>query len=196
MMSNNDLDLKRWAADWQAASHHATSAEQIRLYVRQRTGLLWSFAVADFVVGGLALPVVLYLAVMAETEVERLAMLGLGSITVAAVIFGWWNRRGLLRSRATTIADYVVISVERLRRMRLAWRIGWLVLASQLVLFSILITNRFHSQAGAPLSDQRFAWSWLAGMTIAAVIGLVYWGRWLRHDEQRFEALRREIGEP
>ena len=196
MTSKDDLDLKQWAADWQATSHDDESAEQIRRYVRQRTGLFWSFAGADFVVGGVALPVLVSFAVVAETEVERLAMLGLASITVAAVIFGWWNRRGVLRSRATATADYVAISVQRLHRMRLAWRIGWLVLASQVVLFSILIANRFYSEAGtASAREGGFAWSWLGGMTIAAVIGLVYWGRWLRRDEQRFEALRRELGD-
>ena len=42
-------------------AYDVESAEQIRHYVKRRTGLFWSFAVADFVIGGLALPVLLYL---------------------------------------------------------------------------------------------------------------------------------------
>ena len=195
MTSKDDLNLKQWTEDWQAAPYDAESAEEIGHYVKQRTGLLWAFAIADLVIGGLALPVLVYLGMTSSSEAERLAMSSLASITVAAVSFGWWNRRGVLRSRATTIAEYVAISTERLRRMRLALRIGWLLLVAQDIVFAFWIWNRVYSGARAfSIDAERFAWSWFAGMTIAAVIGLLCFGRWIRRDEERFEALRRELG--
>jgi hypothetical protein len=194
MTPNDDLDFKEWAGDWQAAPYDKESAEQIRHYVRQRGGMLWSFAVADFVIGGVALPVLVYFGVTTERDAERMAMAGLASITVAAVMFGWWNRRGVLRSSATTIAEYVAISVERLRRMRMAWRIGWVVLVAEMIVFTIWTWNRLYSGPAAPSAGvERFAWLWLGGFGLAGLIGMLYFGRWLNRDAARFEALRREL---
>ena len=194
-MTTDHDDLKAWAADWQAAPDHQESAEQIRHYVRKRGGLLWSFAVADFVIGGLALPVLLYIGIAATSDVERLAMMALASITIAAVMFGWWNRRGVLRSSATTVADYVAISAERLRRMRMACRIGWLVLVGEVIFFSIWIWGRLYSGARTITpGEERFAWSWLTLFTLLAAAGLVWFGRWITRDAGRFDALKAELG--
>ena len=194
MTADNDLDLKQWAADWQATPADTGSAERIRRYVKRRTGLFWSFAVADFLIGGLALPVLLYLAFATRSDVERLAMLSLASITVAAMMFGWWNRRGVVRASATTIADYLEISAERLRRMRTAWRAGWIVLLGEVVFFSIWIWDRLYSGSREVLSgDERFAWSWLGLFTIVAIVSLTKFGRWITRDAARFSTIRREF---
>ena len=189
-----DQDLKTWTADWQASPSDIESAEQIRHYVGKRSRLLWSFAVADVVIGGIALPILVYLAVTTSSDVERMAMIGLASITIATVMFGWWNRRGVLRSSATTIADYVAISAERLRRMRTACRIGWVVLLGEVIVFVIWIWDRLYAEgrtAGA--GEERFAWSWLVLFTLLAAAGLVKFGRWIDRDAERFESLRREL---
>ena len=194
MTSKDGVDLKELMGDWQAAPYDAASAERIRRYVARRSGLLWSFAVVDFVIGGLALPVLAYIGLTTPHAVERMAMAGLASITIAAVMFGWWNRRGVLRSSATTIADYVTISAERLRRMRQAWQIGWLVLAGEVAVFSLWTWARLYAGPEAPDPGvERFAWSWLGGFTLAAIVGLLTFGRWLRRDAARFDALRREL---
>ena len=195
MSAPEDRDFSRWTAEWQSApAHDETTVEEIRRYVQRRTGLLWSFAVADFVIAGITLPVLLYLAWVTEEDVERLAMLGLASIVVAAVCFGWWNWRGVLRSSATSVAEYVAISTERLRRIRLAWRIGWVVLVAQVIVFTIWIWDHLYSGA-QPMSPAaaRFAWGWLGGFTAAAIIGLIAMGRWISRDAERFERLRREL---
>jgi hypothetical protein len=194
MTPNHDVDLKDLAGDWQAAPYDQASAEQIRRYVAKRTGLLWSFAVADVVIGAIALPVLVYIATTTERDAERLAMAGLASITVAAIVFGWWNRRGVWRASATSVADYVAISVERLRRMRMAWRIAWVVLAAEAIVFTYWIRDLLYFNDAPPAVDaERFAWGWLGGFTLAAVVYLVWFGRWLNRDEARFEALRRDL---
>lgn len=194
MTPTDDRDLQQWADDWKASPYDSGSAEEIRHYVKRRSGLFWSFAVADFVIGGLALPVLVYLGVSTRSATERAAMASLVFITIATLIFGWWNRRGVLRSRATAIADYVAISAERLRRMRMAWRIGWIVLAAQVVVFTIWVWNRLYGGSTPPsIGAERFGWSWLAGMTIASALALLYFGRWLSRDEEWFAALRREL---
>jgi hypothetical protein len=196
MMPNDDIDLREWAGDWQSAPFDDRSAEQIRQYVARRGSLLWSFAVADFAIGGIALPVLIYIGVTTQQEVERLATAGLASITIAAVMFGWWNRRGVLRSSATTIADYVAISAERLRRMRQAWQVGWLVLAAELVVFPVWTWSRLYSGPGAPDSgSERFAWSWLGGFTLVAIVALIKFGRWIDRDARRFGELRQQLAD-
>ena len=195
MTTEDDLQLQQWTSDWQAAPHDAASAQQIRQYVARRGRLIWSFAIADVVVGGIALPVLVYRAVVSRSGIERLAMLGLAGITVAAVIFGWLNRRGVLRSSATTTADYVAISAERLQRMRTAWRVSWLVLAAEVVVLSIWVWDRTHSSTSSiAAAYQPLAWGWLAGFSLAAAFALVKFGRWLERDAERFEALKRDLG--
>lgn len=196
-MSADDRDFTEWSRQWQAGvPQEAATAEQIRHYVKRRGGLLWSLAVADFVIGGIALPLLAYFAWMAEADVERFAMMGLASITIATIGFGWWNWRGVLRSSATSVAEYVAISAERLRRLRLAWRIAWIVLTGEVVLFAIWIWDLLYSGA-RPHSEaaERFAWGWLGGFTAVAVISLIAFGRWISRDAARFDALRRELSD-
>ena len=195
MNAEHDRELQQWARDWQAGGERdSTTEEQIRHYVKQRGGLIWTWAVADFVIAGVALPLLAYFGWMARNEVERIAMVSLAVITVAAVCFGWWNWRGVLRSSAASTADFIAISSERLRRMRVAWRIGWAVLAGQVIVFTIWIWDHF--QAGLhehDAADSVFAWGWLAGFSLAAALGLLWFGRWISRDAARFEQLRREL---
>jgi hypothetical protein len=194
MTSDHDVDLKDLAGDWQAAPYNEESAEEIRHYVAKRSGLLWSFAMVDAVIAGIALPVLLYFGIATESKVQRLAMIALASITIATVAFGWWNSRGVLRASATSVSEYVAISAERLRRMRLAWRIAWLVLAAQVTVYVWWIPSRLHAGGIPPSPVQlRFAWAFLAGLVLVAVVGLLWFNRWLKRDTARFEALRREL---
>lgn len=195
MTVHEDRDFREWQQQWQAAvPRDISTEEQIRHYVKRRTGMLWSWIVAEFIIAGIALPILAYLGWASTVEIERFAMWALAVLTVAVVLFGWWNWRGVLRSSANSVAEYVAISAERLRRMRLAWRTAWLVLAGEVILFSIWIWDRLYSGT-RPLDagNERFAWSWLAGVGAAFVVYLIWLGRWIRRDSERFERLRREL---
>jgi hypothetical protein len=195
MTEQDDRDFAQWREQWQAgAPRDISTEEQIRHYVKRRSGLLWSWVVAEFVIAGIALPILVYLGLASEVEVERFAMLALAVLTVATVMFSWWNWRGVLRASATSVAEYVAVSAERLRRMRLAWRIAWILLTAEVALFTIWIWDHLYS--GARVLDagaERFAWGWLIGFTVAFVIYLIVLGRWIARDQQRFEALTREL---
>lgn len=191
-------DFAQWSQDWQAGGEaDIERQEQIRHYVARRSGFVFSLIVVDFVVGGIALPVLLYLGVMTNDDAQRYAMLGLASMTVGVLGFGWWNWRGVLRASATSVSDYIAISAERLRRMRMAWRVAWMVLVTEVIVFSLWIWNRLYGgPVPASAAAERFAWLWLAGVSAAAAIGLIFFGRWLSRDAARFEALRRELEDP
>lgn len=195
MSAQDDRNFQQWTKEWQAGPpRDITTEEQIRHYVKRRTGLVWSFFVSDFVVAGVALPVLVYFSVAARSGIERLSMLSLAMITVATVGFGWWNWRGVLRSSAATTAEYLAVSAERLRRMRMAWRIAWTVLIGQVMLFTLWIWDRLYAGANAPSAwAERFSWGWLAGFTLIAIVSLMWFGRWITRDAERLEVLRREL---
>jgi hypothetical protein len=195
MSTPDDRDFQQWTKEWQAGTpRDVTTEEHIRHYVKRRSGLVWSFMVSDFVIGAIALPFLVYFSVAARNDVERLSMLSLISITIATIGFGWWNWRGVLRSSAANTAEYLAISAERLRRLRLAWRIGWVVLIGEVVVFVIWIWDLLYAGARPPdAGAERFAWVWLGGFTVVAVVSLVWFGRWITRDARRLEALRREL---
>ena len=194
MSTPDDREFQQWTKEWQATPRDVTTEEQIRHYVKRRSGLLWSFMVSDFVIGAIALPILVYFSVVARNEVERLSMISLISITIAAIGFGWWNWRGVLRWSAASTAEYLAISAERLRRLRLAWRTGWIVLTGEVLVFVIWIRDRLYSGGGPhDLAAERLAWGWLAGFTLVAIVSLVWFGRWIRRDAARFERLRQEL---
>jgi hypothetical protein len=194
MNPQDEHDFRQWQQDWQAGQPRDTTEDEIRRYVKRRGRLVGSFMIVDAVIAGIALPILAYLGIYAQSEVERVAMIALAYITIAATAVGWWNWRAVRHSHAASTADYLAISAERLRRMRLAGRMGWGVLVSQVVVFSIWIWDQLY--AGNPYDPwaERFAWSWLGGFTVLAVAGLVWFDRWLTRDVERFEALRRELG--
>jgi hypothetical protein len=99
-----------------------------------------------------------------------------------------------VRSSATAVAEYVAISAERHRRMRVAWRIGWAILIGEVSVMTIWIWDHLYSGVRPHnAAAERFAWGWLGFMTIAALIGLLYFGRWIERDADRFEALKRDF---
>jgi hypothetical protein len=191
---DNRDDFATWARTWQDDTRAPASDAQIRDYVTRRGGTVRMFMTVDAIIGAVALPVLGYLWWVADNDVERLSMIGLASITVAAVAFGWWNWSAVVRAAAVTTADFIVVSSERLRRMRLVSRAGWAVLAAELVVFCIWTRHRLYG-AGVPVDPaaERFAWLWLGGFTIVAAISLLWFGSWLTRDAERFDKLRREL---
>jgi len=191
---NNDQELKGWASDWQSGSEREPSAEAIRVYAQGRGRFMWTWVLLELTVGGIALPVLGYMGWMATDHVERWAMWLLSLITVAAMSIGWWNWRGSLLATASTTAEFVAVSTERLRRMRQAWRIGWIVLVAQVAVFSVWIWNLLYLGASPSTAfHERFAWGWLAFMSLSAVAYMLWLDRRLRLDQQKFESLKRDL---
>jgi hypothetical protein len=194
---DNDPELKAWTADWQGGEQPDASADAIRLYAQGRRGFMWTWFMSELTVGAIALPLLAYRGWMAVDQVERWAMYLLVAITVAAMCTGWWNWRGSLLASAKTTAEYVAVSAERLRRMRQAWRIGWLVLAAQVALFAVWIWDMLYTGPREQTAfAERFAWGWLAFISLSAVVFLLRMDRWIRRDEEKFAALKRELEVP
>lgn len=191
---DNDPELKAWTSDWQTGGSAEDSAEAIRLYAQGRGRFMWTWILGEFAVAGVALPLLAYMGWMATDLVERWAMALLAVITITAVSVGWWNWRGSLLASARTTTEFVAVSAERLRRMRQAWRIGWIVLIAEVVVFAVWIWNMLYAGARDHTAfAERFSWGWLAFMSLAAVAFLLRMDRWIRRDEEKFESLKREL---
>jgi len=194
---DNDSELKAWASDWQAGHEQAPPDEALRHFTRRRGNFLVAWMISEFVIGGVALPLLAYMGWAASNAVERFTMTGLASLTFGLMWFGVWNWTGVIDSTALTTAEFVALSVRRIHHMRQALQIGWGLLAIEVTLFSIWIWNllygggRTHTEAA-----ERFAWGWLAGVTAIAVVVLIAGGRWIARDAARFEALKRELDIP
>ena len=188
---DNDSQLKDWSADWQGGEQES-SGEAIRLYTQGRGRFMWRWMLSELTVAGIALPVLTYLGWMAIDQVERWAMAFLAVITIAAMSVGWWNWRGSLLASARTTADFVAVSSERLRRMRQAWRLGWVVLVAQVAVFAVWIQTFLGNRAHT-VTAELFAWSWLGFMTLSAVFFQLWLDRRIRRDEEKFRTLTREL---
>jgi hypothetical protein len=191
---DKDPELRQWTSDWQAGEEPDASTDAIRLYAQGRRGFMWAWMLSELTVGAIALPLLVYMGWMAVDQVERWSMFLLALITIAAMCAGWWNWRGSLLASAKTTAEYVAVSAERLRRMRQAWRIGWVVLAAQVAVFSVWIWNMLYAGTRdyTPFAE-RFSWVWLAFMSLSAVGFLLWIDRVIRRDEQKFAELKREL---
>ena len=189
-------DFAEWSREWQSSDASPSSpAGEIREYVRQRGNVVRSFLVADLTIGAVMLPILIYIAIVTEKPVERASMLALATITIGAVGFGWWNWRGVIGASAANTSEFVKITFERLRRMRIAWRFAWLLLAGEVIVFTVWIRDRLYSAATPPAGAERFAWAWLIAFSLAAAISLMYFGRWLERDAKRFAALRHDYSD-
>jgi hypothetical protein len=191
---DNDPELKTWTSDWQSGTEREYSAEAIKLYAQGRGRFLWTWVLIELTIGAIALPILGYLGWMATDAVERWAMWLLSLITVAAMSIGWWNWRGALLASANSTAEFVAVSAERLRRMRQAWSIGWIVLIAEVAVFSVWIWNDLYMGTRGPSAfAERFSWGWLAFMSLSAVVFLLWIGRVIRRDEEKFAELKREL---
>jgi hypothetical protein len=190
---NNDPELQEWSSDWKSDADREYSEAAIRLYAQGRNRFMWTWILLELTIGGIALPILGYLGWMATDQMERNAMWMLAGFTVAVMGMGWWNWRGSLLASVKTTAEYVAVSAERLRRMRQAWRIGWIVLAGQIVMFSVWIWRRLYVVTEASGGSKLFAWGWLLFMTLLAVAFLVWMDGSIRRDTDKFEALKREL---
>lgn len=194
---DNDPELREWTSDWQAGDDREGPGDAIRVYAHGRRRFMWKWALSEAAVGIIALPLLAYQGWTSTDAVERWSMGLLALIVVAAMGVGWWNWRGSLLASARTTADYLAVSAERLRRMRQAWRLGWVVLVAEVAVFSVWIWNMLYAggRDHSPLAE-RFSWGWLAFMSIMAVAFLWRMDRWIRKDEEKFESLRRELDMP
>ncbi len=193
-MTTRDRELQHWMDDWQATEVPGTPPAAIRDYVRRRSRLLALWISAEVIVGVGGLAFVLLLVLAESDRVHQLLMGLLALIIVAVLAFDWWNWRGTLRVSAEDTTTFVTLSMERLRRVRRAFRVSWLLLAAQVTVFTPWIWYRLYVQPGAATNRQQvFAWGLLIGMSSSAAVWTLLAARWVNRDARVLEGLAREL---
>ena len=195
MTSAPDRELQQWLDVWQTASEPQTSPEAIRDYVARRSLMLSLWFGTEIVIGAVALVLLVNRALTETDPVETLAMGALAAIAGGSLLFSLWNWRKGLRASSVTTADFVALSIDRVRRMRRAIRFGWGILVCEVVVFVPWIWRQLYAGPQPPSAGaEHLAWGLLLGLTTFALMLLVGLQRWIDRESLILEGLHQEMG--
>jgi hypothetical protein len=195
MMSNGtDREWEQWVGAWRADAGPSAAPEAIAHHVRRRgrTIALWF---GGEVAMGLGFAVFLVYRVVTHPDpIERIAMSLLALIASGAVLASWLTWRDTLRASAETTAAYVALALKRSERVRRWIAAGWVILVAEVLVLTPWVWHRLYGGAEPPSAGaERFAWGWLAGITILAVCFLAGLDAWARRDRARLRELTEEV---
>ena len=194
-MSNaTDREWQQWIGAWQADSEPSAAPEAIVDYVRRRGRTIATWFAGEVAVG-LGFAVFLVHRVVTHPDpIEKLAMGLLALIAAGAVVASWLIWRDMLRASAETTAAYVALALTRSARVRRWIAAGWVILVSEVLVLTPWVWHRLYGGPQPPSAGaERFAWGWLAGITILAVCCLAVLEVWARGDRVRLRELTEEV---
>jgi hypothetical protein len=189
-MTGHDADWLTWTERWQdldAAPPPASLAA--RVGARGRLMAVW--AAGEVAIGATAVVVLITLAATASSSADRLAMLALAAVSLAAGGFAWWNWRGTWRPRSQSLGSFVELSRLRCRRVRRGIAAGWWILAAEIACFVPWLALR----PTAPGTARVGGYLLLAGLALAAVVALIAVKSWARREEEAIDTLAAEAGD-
>jgi len=193
-MTRPDPELASWMEDWQSGGSEpaAEEREAIRRRVKRRTRGLILLAAGELVFSAGVLAFLLGFALRHPHPADRLTMAGLALITLSALGFAAWNRRGLWKARAETTAAFLDLSLVRCRRRQQSLRFAWGMLAVEAALFVPWIWHRLHLDRSTPPSPAEYlgAYGFLAAVCAVTAVVLVGLERWTRRELRQLEAMR------
>lgn len=195
-----DDELRTWMEDWRveakevaapdAAARIAALARSVR---RRSLGLkLLTAAEVCFAAGMLA--ALAGVAARERTPADVATMAGLGLLTIWALAFALWNRRGLWAPSAETSAAFLDLALRRCRRRRRGLAAGWALLAAEVALFAPWIHHRLHLGAPPTTEEALAAYGFLAMVAGTAAVILLWLGRRTRRELAELEGLARGLG--
>jgi hypothetical protein len=185
-----DHDFDLLAADWQSLDAPGPARDAIHEYVRSRTRALKILAAGELLVVVVALSALAVLGAATTNTVDRIVILSLAVVAIVAELMSWLNWRDVLHATDRTTAEFVELSVRRLRRMRNAYAAGWVLLLVEVAVLATWIVYRASPGDGRSTA---FAWSLLAVLTTLAVVFQLGFRRWVLRDERRLAERRSEF---
>ena len=195
-----DDELRTWMDDWReeatepAAPEAAAKIATLARSVRRRSLGLKLLTVAEVVFAAGMLAVLAGVAVRERTPADVATMAGLGLLTLWALAFALWNRRGLWAPSAETSAAFLDLALARCRRRRRGLTAGWALLAAEVALFIPWIHHRLHLGASPTAAEVLTAYGFLATMAGTTAVILVWLGRRTRRELRELEGLARGLG--
>lgn len=192
-MIREDHELTAWMDDWQAeeprsATNPAIDPAAILRQVKRRSLGLKLLTAGELLLAAGALAGLTLFALRHSDPIDIAVMASFCLLTVAALAFACWNRRGLWKPAAETTAAYLTLARNRARRRQEALRVSWWLLAAETALFIPWIWHTLHAGGGRPgLFSYAMAYGYLALVVglMAAVIGWLE--RWTRRERAGLE---------
>lgn len=180
MTNGHDAELQAWMADWHAGAESAPSdpgdpiaaraVSDLRRQVRRRTWRMVATTAGETAVGLAWLVVAVYGAWRRPHPVDRLLLATFAVMIVWLLWFSLRNRRGTWRAVTETTMAYLALAILRVERRLRSLRVGWGILAFEVILLAAWIWWRSPEAPPAP-GFYLWAYLFLAGWSgLAAVI--------------------------
>ena len=183
----NDPDIERWTAAWREGT--PPGADLARRARRERRWLL-AWVACDWIVG------IAFIALAASIWMDnsspglRFVAVAVVGLILAALGFTVHNWRGSLGGDSTSATDFLALSRRRSKARRRYVRVGWLLLAANLVVITIAVSIDHASKQPGQLSAT-IAFACLATAVAAGI--LWFWGLRERRRAKRLEAMQKAM---
>jgi len=194
-MIREDHELSAWMDDWQSeeprtATDPVLDPAAILRQVKRRSLGLKLLTAGELLLAAGALAGLTLFALRHPDPIDVAVMASFCLLTLAALAFALWNRRGLWKPAAETTAAYLALARNRARRRQEALRVAWWLLAAETALFIPWIWHTLHADGGhpGPLSYV-LAYGYLA-LVVGTMAALLVWlQRWTRRERAEIDLL-------
>ena len=194
MPNATDREWEQWLGAWQADSEPSAAPAAIVDQVRRRGRTIAIWFAGEVAMGLAVAAFLVHRAVTHPDPIEKLAMGLLGLIAAGAIVASWLIWRDTLRASAETTAAYVALALKRSERVRRWIAAGWAILVAEVLVLTPWVWHRLYGGPVPPSAGaERFAWGWLAGLTVLAVSFLAALQVWARRDRTRLREMTEEF---
>lgn len=145
-----DDELRDWMDDWRAGEPGLADPEAILRGVKRRSLDLKLVTAGEVVLVAVALFVLTRFALRHPTPMDIAAMAALGLLSLAALAYSLWNRRGLWHPASQTTAAFLDLARRRARQRCEALRHARWLLAAETAVFLPWIWYRLHLGTAQP----------------------------------------------
>ena len=190
-MIQEDHELSAWMDDWQSEEpRSATDPAAILRQVKRRSLGLKLLTAGELLLAAGALLGLTAFALRHPDPMDIAVMASFCLLTLAALAFALWNRRGLWSPAAETTAAYLALARNRARRRQEALRVSWGLLAAETALFIPWIWHTLHAGAGKPsLLSYTLSYGYLT-LVAGVMAAVISWlERWTRRERARLDVL-------
>ena len=182
----NDTELRDWQSQWQQGHIDVSRAHaRARRDDRRHRWL----AVTEYLTMALLLASTLGYALWRDALEVWAWMAAIWVLGVPALVFAWWNRRGLWGSADMTAHAHLQLSLQRCHRSLRALRIGYASLVASAALVLLFAFGVVGGRAGTQVSML----VWLAVVVTIHVVVMLVMQRRLRRRMRALSAMLHEM---
>jgi len=179
-------ELRVWMDDWRAGEPGLTDPDAILRRVKRRSLGLKLVTAGELLLVAAALYFLTRFALSHPTPMDVTAMAALALLSVAALVYSLWSRRGLWTPAAETTAAFLDLTRRRARQRCEALRQSRWLLAAETAVFLPWIWYRLHLDTAQPgWLDYVQGFGFLALIVVIALVVIAWLERraWREREE-------------